>query len=243
MLLVKNKNMKNHMFFVYRGVPSENPMPKLKCGGHAIEWVKSYKHLSYLITTKLGWGHVISRTQIKIRQQIALINSIRFDGATSTVLRRVLFATFVLPFFTWSHALYLLFTELQRSNLNNHYYYSSLKRIYHCLHWNDLFFAFAYDERSLDDLCYAYWTKFLKRLAKSSDGYLLLEQSCLNANRSEWQEGKRFIRALYRSKRFVLHVAVFGRVLEWLSNHGSSDSVAMIGVQDIRCFEEFLEAL
>ena len=145
-----------------------------------------------------------------------------------------------LPFFTWIHALYPLFTELQRSNLN-HFYYTSLKRIYHCRHWNDLFFAFAYDESPLDDLCYAYCTKYLKRLAKSLDGYLLLEQSCLNANRSEWRDGKRSIRCLYRSKRFVLHVDVLGRVLEWLSNHGSSDSVAMIAVEDIICLAEFPE--
>ena len=64
--------------------------PKLKCGDHAIEWVKSYKYLGYLIATKLGWGHVISRTRIKIRQQLSLVNSIRMGGATSTVLRRVL---------------------------------------------------------------------------------------------------------------------------------------------------------
>ena len=96
-----------------------------------------------------------------------------------------------------------------------------------------MFFADAYDKRSLDDRCFAYWTKFLKRLAKSLDGYLLLEQSCQNANRVEWQEGKRPIRVLYRSKRFVPHVDVFGRILEWLAGHGSSDSVAIIGVADI----------
>jgi hypothetical protein len=223
-----------------RAVGYPNPMPKLKCGGHEIEWVKSYKYLGYLITTKLGWGYVISRTQIKIRQQIAIVKSIRFGGASSTALRRVLFATFVLPFFTWLHALYPLFTDLQRANLN-HFYYTSLKRIYHCTYLNDLFFAFAYDERSLGDLCYAYWTKYLKRLARSLDGYLLLEQSCLNAYRGDWQEGKRSIRALYRSKSFVLHVDVLGRVLEWLSNHGSSDSIAIFGVEDLRCYAEFPE--
>ena len=169
-----------------------------------------------------------------------MVNSIRFGGSTSPTLRRVLFSTFVLPFFTWTHALYPLFTDLQRTNLN-HFYYTSLKRVYRCLYWNDLFFAFAYNERSLDDLCYAYWIKYLKRLAKSLDGYLLLEQSCLNANRSEWQEGQKSIRCLYRSKRFVVHVDVFGRVLNWMSNHCSTDSIVIINEDDIRCFAEFPE--
>lgn len=232
---------KTQVMWSARAVEYPNPMPKLHCGGHSIEWVNSYKYLGYLITTKLGWGQGISNTQMKIRQQTAMINSIRFGGSTSPTLRRVLFSTFVLPFFTWLYALYPLFTDLQRANLT-HFYYTSLKRVYHCQYWNDLFFAFAYGERSLDDLCYAYWRKYLKRLAKSLDGYLFLEQSCLNANRSEWQERRRSIRFLYRSKRFVPHVDVLGHTLDWLSNHGSSDSIAIINVEDIRCFAEFPES-
>jgi hypothetical protein len=133
--------------------------------------------------------------QIKIRQQIAMVNSITFGGSTSLTLRWVLFATFVVPLFTWLY----------------------------------------------DDLYYAYWTKYLQRLVKSLDGYLLLEQSCLNVNRSEWQEEKRSIQCLYRSKRFVTHVDVLGYILYWLLNHGSSDSIAIINVGDIRCFAEFPE--
>ncbi|CAF4883635.1 unnamed protein product, partial [Rotaria sp. Silwood2] len=30
-----------------------------------------------MISNKQGWGHVISRTQIKVRQQAALIKSVR----------------------------------------------------------------------------------------------------------------------------------------------------------------------
>jgi hypothetical protein len=215
--------LKTQAMWSARAVNYPNPMPDLKCGGHSIEWVKSYKYLGYLVSTKLGWGHVIGRSQIKIRQQTAMVNSIRFGGSTSPALRRVLFSTFVLPFFTWLYAFHPFFTNLQRTNLN-HFYYTSLKRVYHCLYWDDLFFAFAYSERSLDDLCYAYWTKYLKKLVKSLDGYLLLEQSCLNVFRAEWQEGRISIRALRRSRRFVPHFDVLGRILLWMSNHGSSDS-------------------
>ncbi|CAF3385920.1 unnamed protein product, partial [Rotaria sp. Silwood2] len=62
---------KTQVMWSARAVGYPSPMPALKCGEHAIEWVKSYKYLGYWITTKLGWGQVISRTQIKIRQQIA----------------------------------------------------------------------------------------------------------------------------------------------------------------------------
>jgi len=119
------------------------------------------------------WNQVISRTQIKIRQQATMANSIKFGRSTSTVLHWVLFLTFALSFFAWLHALCPLFTDLQRSSLNQ-FYYTLLKRIYHCLYWNDLFFAFAYDEHSLDDLCYGYWTKYFKKLTKSLDGHLWL---------------------------------------------------------------------
>jgi len=229
---------KTQMMWSARAVGYPNPMPNLKCGDNSIEWVKGYKYLGYWISTKLGWGHVISRTQIKVRQQAALIKSVRLGGSTSSPLRRVLFSTFVLPLFSWIYALYPLFTYLQRSNLD-HFYYTSLRRIYYCSYWNDIFFAYAYNERPLDDLCYVYWTKYLKKLAKSLDGYLLLEQSCLNVHRSQWQEGPKSIRCLHRSKRFVAHIDVFGRILQWIANHGTTDSVAIINEDDIRCLAEF----
>ncbi len=44
---------------------------------------------------------------------------------------------------------------------------------------------------------------------------------------------RRSIRALYRLKRFFSYIDIFSRALEWLSNHGTSDSVGMIEVEDI----------
>lgn len=41
-----------------------------------------------------------------------------------------------------------------------------------------------------------YWKKYLKRLVKFLNSYLLFEQSCLNANCSEWQQRKRSVCAL-----------------------------------------------
>ena len=231
---------KTQVMWSARAVGYPNPMPVLKCDGHLIEWVKSFKYLGYFLSTKLGWGHVIGRTQIKIRQQLAMAHSIRFGGSSSPMLRRVLFSTFVLPFFTWLAAIYPLFSEVQQSNIN-YFYYTALKRIYHCSHWNDTFFAYAYDQRPLDDLYSTHWTKYLKRLDKSLDGYLLLEHSHLNAYRSQWLEQKKPIRCLHRSKRFVRHTDVFGRASNWLLNRGSPDSIATNDEQDIQCFAEFPE--
>lgn len=224
-----------------RAVGYPNPMPKLECGGQEIQWVKSYKYLGYQISTKMGWGEIIGRARTKVRQQSAIINSIRFRGATSRKLRRSLFSTFVSPFLTWVYALYPLFTNLQRANLN-HFYYTALKRILKCPRWSDLIFAYAYDERSLDDACYRYWVKYLKKLDGTLDGALLLEQLHLNGHRQAWQEGDNPIRCLNRSKRFVPHRNVLSRALEWMCNHGSSDSIAMITNDEVRCLAEHPES-
>ncbi len=156
-----------------------NPMPVLKCGGHVIEWVKSYKYLGYQITTKIDWGQVISCTQIKIRRQITMVNSVRFGGSTSSTLRHVLFSIFVLTFFTCLYALLPLFTDVQRTNLD-HFYYTQLKRIYHCFFWNDLLFALAFDEHSLDDLCFFIMYRMSKKFAVKLNFYY----SCICQNSS-----------------------------------------------------------
>ena len=76
-----------------------NPMPVLRCGDQTIEWVSSFKYLGYWLTIKLGWGNIIGRACLRIRQQTAQVNSIKFGGTSSVKLRRVLFSTFVLPLF------------------------------------------------------------------------------------------------------------------------------------------------
>ena len=135
------------------------------------------------MNNKAGMGKCDRKMKLRIRQQTALVNSIKFGGASSSVLRRILSSTLVLPFFTWLFALHPLFTDIQQSNLN-HFYYTSLKRVYHCVHWEDFFFGSAFGERSLDDLCYLYWEKYYKALSRLLDGRLLLEQSSINAFRS-----------------------------------------------------------
>jgi hypothetical protein len=99
-----------------------------------------------------------------------------------------------------------------------------------------------YNEKTLDDLCYAYWERYTKALEKSEDGYIILEQSELNTHRSNWLEGERRIHCLYRSKRFVSHVDVLGQVLRWMAMHGTSDSVVELNEEDLFGFTLFPES-
>ncbi len=147
--------LKTQIMFTARAVCYPNPMPQLLCGGQSIEWVSSFKYLGYWLTTKLGWGNIISKTRVKARQRTALVNSFTYGGTSSLKLRRILFSTFVLPHFTWLFGLFPLFTHTQRMELN-HLYFTLLKRIYRCQYWNDFIFSLMYNERPLDDLCYTY---------------------------------------------------------------------------------------
>ena len=232
---------KTQAMFSARAINYPNPMPVLRCGDQTIEWVSSFKYLGYWLTTKLGWGNIIGRACLRIRQQNAQVNSIKFGGASSVKLRRVLFSTFVLPLFMWIFALHPLFTEIQRSHLN-HFYNTSLKRVYRCLWWEDFFFSSAYSERSLDDICYSYWEKYCKSMVTSLDGRLLIEQSCLNTHRDQWIDCRMCIRCLNRSKRFVTHTDVFGSATKWMVSHGTNDSVISMNENDYQCFVAWPES-
>jgi Reverse transcriptase (RNA-dependent DNA polymerase) len=232
---------KTQAMFSARAVRYPNPLPKLKCGEHVIEWTTSYKYLGYWITTKLGWGNIIGKMRIKTRQRTALINSCRFGGISSLHLKRILFSAFVLPHFTWLFGIFPLFTDAQRKDLN-HLYFTLLKRIGHRQCWNDVLFSLLFQEKSLDDACYAYWEKYLRKLAKNKDGFLLLEQSELNAHRSKWLSGDNRIHCLYRSKRFVPHIDTLNTVLNWMREHGTSDSVFEISKDELLSFALFPES-
>jgi hypothetical protein len=231
---------KTQCMFSARAILYPDPLPEVKCGGHPIEWTNSYKYLGYWFTTKLGWGNGIRKASLRIRQQTASVNSMRIGGYSSKSLRKVLFSTFVQPLWTRILALLPLMSTIQRANLN-HLYYTSLKRVYRCSRWNDLFFAALFKERSLDDMCYSYWWKYLRAMANSKDGSLLLEQLCGNTHRMNWQEGHVRVRGMRRSKRFVAHSNVLGVVLEWMTAHGTADSVLVLEDDEFECFVMFPE--
>ena len=84
--------------------------------------------------------------------------------------------------------------------------------------------------------------KYVKTLSSSRDGFLLLEQSSLNSHRLYWQEGRRRIQCLRRSKRFVSHVYVLGKALEWMTVHGTADSVVAKDEEEFFRFVQFPES-
>jgi hypothetical protein len=231
---------KTQVMFTARAVNYPNPMPSLQCGEHDLEWISSFKYLGYTLTTKLGWGALIQKTCLKVRQRTAMVNSFRYCGTASKELRRILFATFVSPYFTWIFALYPLFTETQRNKLN-HLYFTLLKRMYRCQFWEDWFFSSWYNEKSLEDRCFTYWQKYMKSLSNSKDGELLLEQSQLNSHRSRWRDGLQRIKWIYRSRRYVPRIDVLGQALRWMEMHGTADSVVDFIDEELWCFAFFPE--
>lgn len=231
---------KTQVMFSARAVCYPNPMPELICGGHKIQWTTSFKYLGYWLTTKLGWGDMIRKTKIKTRQRTALVNTFKYGGISSTGLKRTLFNTYVLPYFTWLFAIFPLFTETQREELN-HLYLSLLKRIRGCHFWEDNMFMTFFAERSLHDRCHSYWLKFLKKLAIHRDGYLLIEQMEVNEHRDRWLLGERRIQSLRRSKRFVPYLDTLGKAFRWIGDHGTSNSVIVVHDDDYAAFSLFPE--
>ena len=55
------------------------------------QWVKEFKYSGYWITPKLGFGTLIKKTMLKVRQRVGVINSVWIAGSSSPQLRKVLF--------------------------------------------------------------------------------------------------------------------------------------------------------
>ncbi|CAF4468776.1 unnamed protein product, partial [Didymodactylos carnosus] len=111
--------VKTKCMYTARAINYPNPLPDITGDNTQIEWVKLFKYLGYWISTKLGWGYTINQAKRRIRQQVAMVNSIKFSGTTSVELRRTLFSTFVMPYFTGLFAIYPLFTNRQREDLSH----------------------------------------------------------------------------------------------------------------------------
>lgn len=214
---------------------------KLASGSMSLDWVSEFKYLGYWVCPKLGWGVMIRRTMLKVRQRMASLSALRFGGVTSPALRRALFSSYVLPLFTWLLPIYPLFTEYQRNDLD-HFYVSCLKRALHCSNWNNVLFAYAFDELSLNDRCLQYWNKYLLHLADSTDGDLLLEKSVLNFWRQAWFRKEISVAGLRRSKRFVEYISVLESILKWTASRPSSSSIPELDLEDVETLQYFPES-
>ncbi len=213
----------------------------IEIGGNKIKWTKEFKYLGYFITPRLGWGKLIRKYMLKIRQRLILINSFRLFGKTSLILRRALFSSYILPLFAWLYPVYPLFTDHQRSMLS-HFYYTCLKRIFFYLGMKDPLFAYLFDEISLDDRCYRYWNRYLVALADSIDGELVFEQASLNCLRQSWVKREFSIKGLRVSKRFIENVSVFERCMKWISSHSSFSSILEYDMEEIHLLRLFPES-
>ena len=210
----------------------------IEIGGNQLKWAKEFKYLGYVITPKLGWGQLIHRSMLKIRQRLVLINSFRFFGKTSAVLRRTLFSSYVLPLFTWLYPVLPLFSDRQCAQIS-HFYFTCLKRILFCLGWNDSLFAYVFDEMSLTDRCIRYWDNYLIALSSSIDGEMLLDRATLSFIRQSWVEGYFSIKGLRVSQRYVENKSVLERCMKWISSHPYPSSVPDYDMEELHLLRIF----
>ena len=213
----------------------------VEIGGNSIKCTKEFKYLGYFISPRLGWGKLIHKSMLKIRQRLALINSFRLFGKTSFLLKRALFSSYILPLFTWLYPIFPLFTDLQRSLLS-HFYFTCLKRSLYCLGIDDFLFAYLFDELSLEDRCYKYWNRYLIALADSIDGELIFEQSSLNTFRQSWVDREFSIKWLRVSKRFIDNESVFESCMRWVSSNSSHSSLPSFDMEEVQLLGFFPES-
>ncbi|CAF3321965.1 unnamed protein product [Rotaria socialis] len=212
----------------------------LKCGNNKIEWVKEIKYLGYVFTPKLGFSAMIQKTMLKVRQRVAMVNSFRLKGFTSTALRKALFNSYVLPVFAWLFPFFPLFTVNQQQDLNE-FYTRCLRRVMYCMHWNSYFFMYATNELSLEDRCKKYWERYWLALADTTDGLLIFEQGNLNVIRENWLRGESRINGIHRSKRYVEHTSLLEKCTSWCANIPSYDSNINYELEEVVTLYEFPE--
>ena len=160
-----------------------HPVIELRCDNEGIKWVKNYKYLGYWISPRLGWGLMMNKTMLKIREKVNMIKRFPLNGFTSAELRKSLFMSFLLPLFVSLFPIYPLFTRRQQEDLS-HLYYTCPKRLSFHLEWANPLYSFALNEISLEDRISRYWEKYWNALSNSVDEYLLLERTNWNAFRN-----------------------------------------------------------
>lgn len=81
----------------------------------------------------------------------------------------------------------------------------------------------------------------LETLHDSKDGELLLEQANHNAFRSLWLQYQYPIKGLHKSKRFVEHVSILEKCLQWTASNYYPSSVINFDMSEIHTLEFFPE--
>ena len=110
---------KTHGFLSTRAV--QRPELEKTCGEQRIQWENEVKYLSYVFSSKMGFGAMIKKAKAKIRQRVAMINSFWLNGRPCMQLRKTLFMSHVLPVFTCLFPFYPLFMRTQQKDLSELY--------------------------------------------------------------------------------------------------------------------------
>ena len=93
----------------------------------------------------------------------------------------------------------------------------------------------------MEDRCLKYWDRYVLALSDFKDGELLLEQANLNQYRKAWLQKEFPVKGLHRSKRYIEHVSVVEKCLQWCSATRSDYSLINYDISDIKTLEEFAE--
>ena len=97
------------------------------------------------------------------------------------------------------------------------------------------------DEKTLENHCYTYWTKFVKTLPNTVDGALLFEEAIWNTHRKSWLEKECKVKALNRSKRFAPFLTSIEKGLRWIEVN-VKDSIPETEEEDMSLLKNFPES-
>ena len=111
-------------------------------------------------------------------------------------------------------------------------------------HWNEKVFAYAMDEKSLEERCSLYWDKYLVALADDIDGELILEKANLNEFRKAWLHWRYFpCMASARSKSFIEYISILEKALSWLRSVPFSSSLSYFEMEEVQLRQDFPETV
>ncbi len=132
-------------------------LPKFEffLGENKIQRVNCLRYLGYILTSRLGWNNMLSSIKMKVRERMRIVRSCRIAGTSSQDLKKVLFATFVKPLFTWICSLVPLLTSKQYDDLG-HFYFSCMRKVVGNFAWSDVQFMTYSNIEPFENSCYRY---------------------------------------------------------------------------------------
>ncbi|CAF1374937.1 unnamed protein product [Rotaria sordida] len=111
--------------------------PKLAYKSQPIEYVRKFKYLGIIITTKLGWGLYISEKMKNVRKVYNGMKILFHRIPKKDIkMRRKIFLAYALPHLLWIFCIWFFLTEKQKEQIE-HVYCSGLRLVYSLQGWDD----------------------------------------------------------------------------------------------------------